>query len=63
MRERRITVAPLYRDNLYKKRCTSSTVTASLRLAGKWLQEAGFEAGQVVIVQAEQRKLTITPKA
>jgi toxic protein SymE len=31
-----------------------------IRLEGKWLDELGFKKGQVVIVEQEPNKLTIT---
>jgi len=65
MRTRQLTLSALYRESAFRKRKTGTTVTpstatASLRLAGKWLEQAGFKAGQVVLVQVEQGKLVIT---
>lgn len=65
MHARKLTVSLLYRESTFRKRRTSTTVTtasttASLRLSGKWLEQAGFQAGQVVLVQVEPGKLVIT---
>ncbi|WP_235024451.1 SymE family type I addiction module toxin [Caballeronia arvi] len=32
-----------------------------IRLAGRWLEQAGFEAGQQVRVEVQHGKLIITP--
>lgn len=34
-------------------------VFPEIRLCGKWLQDAGFEHGQLIRVEAERNKVTI----
>jgi toxic protein SymE len=41
------------------RRCDNTTIP-EIRLEGKWLNELGFKQGQIVIVEQEQNKLTIT---
>jgi toxic protein SymE len=44
----------------FRTRRWDNTTIPEIRLEGKWLDELGFKQGQIVIVEQEQNKLTIT---
>ncbi|MBN1318453.1 MAG: type I toxin-antitoxin system SymE family toxin [Anaerolineales bacterium] len=46
----------------YLLRQGRETSRPSIRLRGKWLAQAGFEAGQMVTVHVEDGQIVITPK-
>jgi hypothetical protein len=48
---RKLTISKLYRGN---------QAVPSIRLNGKWLQAAGFDAGQSIQVTVEAGRLVIT---
>jgi Toxin SymE, type I toxin-antitoxin system len=60
---RRLTISSLRREwsNMY--RTSYGAPVPYLRLAGNWLEQAGFTPGQKVSVSVEDRVLTITPEA
>ena len=62
MKSRHLKVAAQHRENLYRGRVTSTSVVPCLRLAGKWLEQAGFRSGQAVSVLVENGRLVITSK-
>jgi toxic protein SymE len=43
-----------------RRECGGGVTIPEIRLEGKWLNELGFKKGQVVVIQQEQNKLTIT---
>jgi toxic protein SymE len=45
----------------YRPRKTPAPLYPWIKLAGRWLEQAGFEAGQSVRVQVEHGRLVITP--
>ncbi len=54
MKSRFITVSALARDSTH-----SSRLVATLRLAGKWMEEAGFCQGDQVRVDVEYGRLVV----
>ena len=53
---RRLTVS-----RIYQTRSSGPGVRAPMiRLTGKWLEEAGFAAGETVTVQVEQGRIVVT---
>lgn len=60
MATRHITISRLYRDNLHDGRRTSTSVLPTLRLTGRWLEQAGFHPGEKVKILVENGRLVIT---
>jgi hypothetical protein len=54
--EKVIKLSPLYRENSNRK----FIPVPSLRLSGKWLEEAGFQAKKTVHVEVQDGKMIIT---
>jgi len=44
----------------YKVRFNGASSKPTIRLQGKWLEEAGFQASRYAVVKVEHGKLTIT---
>jgi toxic protein SymE len=44
----------------YQARAYGGTTIPEIRLEGKWLDELGFKQGQIVSIEQEKNKLTIT---
>jgi len=44
----------------FRVRRWDNTTVPEIRLEGRWLEEAGFKQGQIVMVKQEPNRLTIT---
>lgn len=44
----------------FRTRTFDCTTIPEIRLEGKWLAELGFKQGQIVVIEQEPNKLTIT---
>lgn len=55
--ERHLKVYPKYFDRVNSWR---PIIFPEIRLCGKWLQDIGFEHGQIIKVKQEKNKITIT---
>ncbi|PVX97698.1 SymE family type I addiction module toxin [Paraburkholderia unamae] len=60
--ERRVTIQQSWRYRRLSARTrTDPPLYPWIKLAGRWLEQAGFEAGQRVRVSVEHQRLVITP--
>ena len=53
--ERRLTVAKRFYDRKYRR----FAIFPEIRLAGKWLQKAGFDMGQKVVIKHSEKMIVI----
>ncbi|WP_321934404.1 SymE family type I addiction module toxin [Paraburkholderia sp. J8-2] len=59
--ERRVTIQQSWRDRSLSSRTrTDPPLYPWFKLAGRWLELAGFEAGQRVRITVEDKRLVIT---
>lgn len=47
-------------EKYFSRSYNGTVIRPEIRLCGKWLQDVGFECGEIITVRHEKNKITIT---